>query len=239
MALPKDVLLRTMWGGRAEDWDVVSDRIWATLTGLKPLGPVFGGSWIELQSAAVVSESRAALDQVVAAQLECGNSVGLISIVHRPEGGPDWIASAQSRVGHAKLRLTPNYYQLSFRLAGRWPPPPFPVDQVLSVGREAVGVLIDAWEPDNISITAVELVKAHKGWGLGLGPTVGFVSWFGDRIVKSDLSVLEGVTVERDGNGTLVSLDLTSETLLEDGLALVKQVREADVLLPLPDAPAA
>ncbi|MDR1511991.1 MAG: hypothetical protein LBS56_00700 [Propionibacteriaceae bacterium] len=102
---------------------------------------------------------------------------------------------------------------------------------------DLVSVLIDVWDPENVSLGSLELWRAQRTWER-LSPTVGYLSWFGDRIVKSDLPVLTGVTLGRHADGTLVSLDLGSPTLLEDGLALVEQIHAAGLLLPLPDEPA-
>jgi hypothetical protein len=130
-----------------------------------------------------------------------------------------------------------NSVQIGFELGGKLPLPPFPQDEILPIVSDLVSVLIDVWDPDNVSLTSVELLRAQRTREYPCAQ-IGYLSWFGDRVVESDLSVLTGVALERHADGTLVSLDLDSPALLEDGLALVGQIDAADLLLPLHDEPA-
>jgi hypothetical protein len=234
MSLPQRPSLDISWGSRPTDVVELTNQIWDMLQRLKRISPLFNLRWTDLDSDAVMSDSRAEMEQVIANRFETENRISLYTEIPRPADELDWSITISARVGRVRLWDIANAVSFNFKVGG-WPRQPFPVNELLPFGVDLVKSMVDVWEPDSVDFSSGELVRAHKGWKVIPGPSVGFVSWWSDRIIRGDLSILSGVTVERYNSGFLVGTDLESPTLLEDGLALVRQVINADLLLPLPD----
>ncbi|MGL4339225.1 MAG: hypothetical protein ACRCSP_02200, partial [Rhodoglobus sp.] len=93
--------------------------------------------------------------------------------------------------------------------------------------------LVSVWEPDCADLDTRELLKADPGVRGVPAPRVGFVSWLSDRVFTG----VDGVVVhscERFRDGSLLSVDLTSPTLLEDTVALSRELKARGVLHPIP-----
>lgn len=89
------------------------------------------------------------------------------------------------------------------------------------------------WSPDAASLDCDDLIDLQ--WSEeATYPIVGFVTWLGDAVVASDHSEIQVANRERRENGILLSVDLKSDHLLEEGSALVNQVFDRGILRPIP-----
>ncbi|WP_422936503.1 hypothetical protein [Sinomonas sp. P47F7] len=242
--IPEKMLLRAKWGGRGESLESIVDRVWELLAYLESLGGRVGRSmWSPEPS--LVSGDRAELEKIVLARYEKdektrrpiwagGTHVSLLQEPHNAEG-PIVDLNANLGVEVGARGLAANSALVTFGGLGlQREGERFPIEaEVLPRAVELVKEFVRVWEPDAASLDCTELLRAQKVRGMTY-PTVGFVTWLADNVVAGDLSVVHAAHRERLANGTLLSVDLTSDRLLEDGLALVDEVFGAGLLRPIP-----
>ncbi|MDR0991237.1 MAG: hypothetical protein LBL92_07765, partial [Propionibacteriaceae bacterium] len=90
MALPKRLTLNVSWGSRPVDIVELSDQVWDMLQKLRQISPLFGHQWTDLDSDAVMSDSRAEIEQIVANRFETENRISLYTKIPRPADELDW-----------------------------------------------------------------------------------------------------------------------------------------------------
>lgn len=248
MTIPGEVIVRTKWRQRHEGPAVVSDRVWATLSMLESQGGVFAEPFFALhQPPFQVSHERASVESLV----ELGRDLD------GPDGGINVVTGLYLSVLQRPLedRDVPRI-KISFRagstaggmngsIANAVVMKVSPAKalragistgfghEVLAHGRELVEQLVKIWDADAASLDSLELLRAQKRRGVTM-PTVGFVSWLSDDVVAGDLSTVEVFEKHRVAGGTLISVDVSTDYVLEDGLALVDQAVDSGLLKPLP-----
>lgn len=245
MTLPRSLLLRAQWRRRLESPAGVSQRTWTLLTALEEWGGLFEIPFYALvDSPFVISGYRDRVDSLVEAGRDFDGPNGGINVVsgmrvaalQRPLDGPDVPrvhlsirAGATAGGGggtvanQALVKIVPSPLGAENKL----------ITEILAEGVRLVERMVEIWEPDVVSLDSRELLEAQQNWRATV-PKIGFATWLSDDVATGDLS---GVPVFRRrcfDRGSLSSVDLRSDHVLEDGLALVNQITKTALLKELP-----
>ncbi|WP_136611573.1 hypothetical protein [Sinomonas albida] len=243
--IPGKMLLRAKWGGRGESLESIVDRIWELLGYLESLGGRIGQPMWSAEPVLVTGD-RVELEKIVLARYEKDDATGQpiwaagthVSLLQEPysterPAAVDLTSTLGAEAGIQGLAV--NSALVTFGgLGPQRNEERFPIEaEVLPRAVELVKKFVRVWEPDAASLDCTDLLRAQKVQGITY-PTIGFVTWLADNVVAGDLSRVQVAHLERFANGTLLSVDLTGDRLLEDGLALVDQVFKAGLMRPIP-----
>lgn len=247
MSDPSDVVLRAAWGGREESVADLVDRLSAMLDLFESLGGRFAEPFWS-NDPMLVSGSKSTLKQLVREGFnrsrgtkeefyQPGTSVRLLQDPHAQSSRPRISVTASLADPGGITGFAANTVVVTFGSntnssnvlsQGRGFDP-------LSVATQLVKGLVSAFEPDCVSLDSRELLERQAVRGVDV-PKIGYATWLSDDLVAGDLSGIGPSRQERYLAGTLVSLDMTSDCLVDQGLELVDRIVHGGLLRPFPAA---
>lgn len=246
MTVPGELLLHAVWGAREEDHISIVHRMSETLEFLQAQGGRIGSPLWSTEPR-LVSGAPETLKEIVFGGYGRDEGTGKVhwefgtsfSLLQEPYStGRKAKVKVNAHVGNRQAvpTIAANTISVSFIASGsgKTAGERFPVEiEVLPKGLELVRELVRIWSPDAASLDCDDLIDLQ--WSEeATYPIVGFVTWLGDAVVAGDHSEIQVAHRERLENGTLLSVDLKSDHLLEEGSELVNQVFDRGILRPIP-----
>lgn len=241
MSIPSKLLLRAVWGGRAERAEEIASRTKFMLAHFKSLGEWLAEPFWSTEPR-LVSGDLELLSELVLGGYETDETSAeplwplgtSFTILQNPFAiGSDRNILINARLGVAKgwQGMSVNSIVITFRFGGD--SITRDAKEVMFHGDSLVREVVRIWKPDAVSLDSVELLAGQESDPIEY-PTIGYISWLADQVVTGDLSQVNRAHRERVDRGTMLSLDPSSDRLVEEGLLLVDQVFGAGILRPIP-----
>lgn len=248
MTIPSKLLLRAQWRRRSESTTEVADRVWALLTALSRFSGEFSAPFFALADRPLpLSNDRGAVESLVADGRDFDGPNGQINAVsgmrlaalQRPSDGPDvprihvsvragsTAGGLRNSVANSALVTFSDGASAETDVVGHL------IHRALSNGVKLVEEMVRIWEPDSASLDSRELLLPQRRFDATV-PTIGFTTWLSDDVTSGDLSQIEVFDRRRIANGSLLSVDLSTDHVLEDGLRLVDRLAGSRLVQRMP-----